>query len=75
MLDIHAAALESFDRLPASAFVRLPVVATLFGCSTPTVWRRVRSGEIPMPSKLGPRVTAWNVGKLREALASMSEGA
>lgn len=71
MLDIHAAALENFDRLPASAFVRLPVVAALFGCSAPTVWRRVQSGHIPQPRKLGPRVTAWNVGELREALSAL----
>jgi predicted DNA-binding transcriptional regulator AlpA len=75
MLDIHAAALENFDRLPASAYVRLPVVAALFGCSTPTVWRRVQTCDIPAPRKIGPRVTAWNVGELRAALAALTEAA
>jgi len=32
-------AFESFDNLPASAGVRLPVVAALFGISSATVWR------------------------------------
>lgn len=61
-------ALENFDRLPDSAFVREPVVAALYACSSATVWRRVRDGGIPAPKKLSARVTAWNVGELRKAL-------
>lgn len=71
MLDIHAAALESFDRLPNSAHVRLPVVAALFGCSPATIWRRVAEGRLPKPKRFGPRMSAWSVAELRAALASM----
>jgi predicted DNA-binding transcriptional regulator AlpA len=62
-------ALSNFDLLPNSAHVRQPVVEALYACSPATVWRRVKDGSIPAPDKLGPRVSAWNVGKLRRALA------
>lgn len=66
-----AAALAEFDRLPDAAYVRLPVVMALFACSDETVRRRVKAGAIPAPVKLGPRSTAWKVGELRRALASL----
>jgi predicted DNA-binding transcriptional regulator AlpA len=62
------AALKHFDSLPDAANVRQPVVEALFACSDSTVWRRTKDGTIPRPRKLSPRVTAWNVGELREAL-------
>lgn len=60
--------LPQFDELPNSAHVTLEVVARLFGISTPTVWRWVKSGHLPAPVKLGPNVTRWNVGALRALL-------
>jgi predicted DNA-binding transcriptional regulator AlpA len=66
----NSAALEGFERLPDAAHVRLPVVQALFACSDETIRRRVLAGLIPKPRKLGPRVTAWNVGELRRALAA-----
>ncbi len=60
---------KNFDALPASANVRLPVVAALRGCSTATVWRDVKRGLLPAPRKISERITAWNVGDLRKALA------
>ena len=62
---------RNFDQLPRCAFVRQPVVETLFACSSATVWRRVADRRIPKPRKLSYRVTAWNVGQLRAALASI----
>lgn len=70
-----AAALEEFDRLPDAAHVRLPVVMALYACSDESVRRGVKAGRIPAPRKLGPRVTAWNVGSLRRALADSSAAA
>jgi predicted DNA-binding transcriptional regulator AlpA len=63
-------ALQNFDLLPDSANVRQPVVEALFACSSATVWRRVKDRRIPKPKKLSARVTAWNVGELRRALAA-----
>lgn len=62
-----ADALRHFDALPDSAYVRLPVVAALRGISHMTVWRWSRCGRLPAPRKIGPKVTAWNVGELRRA--------
>ena len=63
-------ALKNFDALPEEAFVRLPVVKTLYACSAASVWRGVKQGRIPAPTKLSPRTTCWNVGELRNALRS-----
>lgn len=63
-------ALKNFDSLPDSANVRQPVVQALVGCSSATVWRMVKRGTLPAPRKLSERVTAWNVGDLRKALAA-----
>lgn len=66
---------DHFDQLPDCAFVRQPVVVRLFACSPATVWRYVADGRIPAPRKLSHRVTVWNVGQLRLALASvLAEG-
>jgi predicted DNA-binding transcriptional regulator AlpA len=63
-------ALRNFDTLPDAANVRDRVVAGLFGCSVPTVWRMSKDGRLPRPRKLSERVTAWNVGELRAALGA-----
>nr|WP_241019167.1 transcriptional regulator [Paraburkholderia sp. Tr-20389] len=53
--------------LPDSAHVQIRTVAGLFGCSVPTVWRRVREGRLPPPRKFGS-TTRFNVGLIRAAL-------
>lgn len=61
---------SKFGDLPDEAYVRLHTVADLFAASPASVWRWSRQGRIPRPRKLGPAVTAWNVGELRRALAN-----
>jgi predicted DNA-binding transcriptional regulator AlpA len=65
-------ALQYFDELPNSAFVRLPTVKALFACSSATVWRNVKKGNLPKPHKLSPRTTCWNVGELKKTLNGFS---
>jgi predicted DNA-binding transcriptional regulator AlpA len=60
-------ALYNFDSLPDSAVVTQPVVEGLFTCSPSTVWRRVKSGLIPKPKKVGLS-TVWSVGELKQSL-------
>lgn len=67
----NANALAEFDRLPDAANVRLPIVQALYACSDESVRRGVKAGRIPAPRKLGPRITAWNVGELRAGLANL----
>lgn len=62
--------LVHFDALPDSAFVRLPVVIGLLGCSASAVWRNSKAGNIPRPRKISNNISGWNVGELRQALAN-----
>jgi predicted DNA-binding transcriptional regulator AlpA len=62
--------LQRFSSLPDEAHVRLPVVMALYACSAASAWRYVKSGALPAPRKFGARVSAWNVGELREALTA-----
>ncbi len=66
-------AIAHFQFLPDAAQARLPTVAALYGCSPATVWRRVKSGHIPAPVKVGLRTTCWQVGKLRAHLAGVGK--
>jgi predicted DNA-binding transcriptional regulator AlpA len=66
--------LPNFDTLPDSGFVRLPCLRLLFACSNATIWRWVQDAKIPAPKKLGPRVTAWNVGELRQVISAHMKG-
>jgi predicted DNA-binding transcriptional regulator AlpA len=61
-------ALENFDRLPDSAFVRIRTVCSLVGAGPASVWRWSKSGRLPVPRKLSSGVTGWNVGQLRTFL-------
>lgn len=67
-------ALANFDQLPDSANIRLPIVMRLYGISSASVWRGVKTGIIPKPRKLTPRTTAWLVADIRKALAAKVEG-
>ena len=40
-------ALANFDRLPDSAYIRLPVMIGLFGVSAASIWRGVKNQSIP----------------------------
>ena len=62
-------ALQNFDLLPDSSQVRLPVVKQLLSVSGATVWRLVRAGHLKT-YKLTERTTTWNVGELKQFLAS-----
>jgi predicted DNA-binding transcriptional regulator AlpA len=64
-----------FDRLPDSAWlreaqlVRSPkspdsAIAPL-PFSAPTLWRMVKLGKFPKPTRLSARVTAWQAGQVR----------
>lgn len=66
----EALAQSSFDNLPATSYVRLPVVRGLLGgISAATVWRMVRAGTIKT-YKLTPRTTAFSVSELRSLIAA-----
>lgn len=53
------------SKSPASAVAPLPF-------SAPTLWRMVKVGKFPKPTKLSTRVTAWQVGQVRAWLAAQA---
>lgn len=46
------------SKSPDSAIAPLPF-------SAPTLWRMVKLGKFPKPTKLSARVTAWQAGQVR----------
>lgn len=71
-----------FDTLPDNAWLRQAqlvrsnksadsAVAPL-PFSAPTLWRMVKAGTFPKPTKLSARVTAWQVGQVRAWLAAQA---
>lgn len=68
---INASALAHFDTLPASAYVRLPVMKAMFGVSASTIWRWSRIGALPRPTKISG-TTLWRVGEIRERVDAKS---
>lgn len=63
-------AVKNFDNMSSHSFIRIATICGLYGISRATVWRAVKNGNIPKPVKLTERVTAWNVGVVRAALAA-----
>jgi len=57
---------QSFDELPDTGYLRqsqfIPHVVPF---SSSTLWRKVRAGTFPKPTKLSERVTCWRVGDIR----------
>lgn len=59
------------DELPDSAFIRMPTMTLLYGGVTPAcIYKWVKAGLVPAPTKLGPQVSAWNLGEIRRNLAA-----
>lgn len=59
----------NFDNMPDAGQVRLPVVKQLLGVSGATIWRLVKKGHLKT-YKLTERTTTFNVGELKQFLAS-----
>lgn len=64
-MSLNADDFAKFDGLPDTAFVRVGTVARIYSVTPATIYRWSRKRMIPAPRRLGPQVTAWNVGELR----------
>lgn len=53
--------------LPDSAFIRTNALlcSGFIPFSRSTLWRQVKAGHFPMPTKFSANITAWNVGSLK----------
>ncbi|AXV85627.1 helix-turn-helix transcriptional regulator [Ralstonia solanacearum] len=55
--------------LPETGYVRQSqLILAVLPFSGTTLWRKVKDGSFPPPTKLSPRVTAWRVEDVREYL-------
>ena len=64
------AEITNFRDLPDEAHIRLSAMKILFGCSSSTIYRAIKSGLMPAPHHfLGMKNSCWQVGKVRAALA------
>jgi prophage regulatory protein len=51
-------------------FMRVQPLSELTGIPVSTIWQWARTGRFPMPVKLGPRLTAWDVAAVADWQAS-----
>ena len=65
--DFEAEALRNFDNFPDSALTTVRVTARLLGCSEPTVWRKIREGELET-RKLSAQSRRVTIGSIRRAM-------
>lgn len=65
----HTSRSNPTGSLPETGYVRqsqlIPAVLPFSGT---TLWRKVKEGSFPTPTKLSPRVTAWRAEDVREYL-------
>lgn len=43
-------------------------VARMMACSRSSIWLAVREGTFPAPIKMGPRMSRWRLGEIREMI-------
>jgi prophage regulatory protein len=56
------------DSLPATGFLRLPEVLSLYPVSRSTWWAGVKAGRFPRAVKIGQRCTAWRAEDIRRLI-------
>ncbi len=57
--------LKNLETLPDTALVGVRTVAALLDCSTNSVWRFSKAGNIPAPIHIATKTVRWNLGELR----------
>lgn len=61
--------------LPAEGFVRIARVLEAVPVSKSAWYRGIRLGLYPAPVKIGPRMSAWRVEDIRQAIARFGDSA
>lgn len=72
---MRATSSVDYKNLPDIAMVRERQLIPVLPFTSPTLWRRVRSGEFPQPVRLPGRITAWKWGDVRQWLESHGKAA
>ena len=60
--------------LPATGFVRLPVVLSLIPISKSSFYDGIKKGIYPRPVKLSARTSAWRVEDILSLIEALSAG-
>ena len=69
-------AASTFDNLPASGYIRqAQLIPHVVPFSSATLWRKCKAGDFVAPVRLSARVTAWNVGQVRQWLQTQAQSA
>lgn len=58
--------------LPATGFIRLPIILAHIPVSRSTWWAGVKSGKYPGAVKLGDNITAWKAEDIHALIARLS---
>lgn len=61
----------SASPIPATGFVRLPQILSVFPVSPASWWRGVKSGRYPQSIKLGPKTTVWKAEDIHRLIDSV----
>lgn len=72
---MRATSSVDYKNLPDIAMVRERQLIPVLPFTSPTLWRRVRSGDFPQPVRLPGRITAWRWGDVRQWLESHGRAA
>jgi predicted DNA-binding transcriptional regulator AlpA len=72
---MRASTSVDYKNLPDIAMVRERQLIPVLPFTSPTLWRRVRSGEFPQPVRLPGRITCWRWGDVRAWLESQGRAA
>ena len=62
--------------MEAEKIIRLPALMEMVGLSRTTIWRRVKSGDLPPPIRLGgpgSRAVGWRRTAVEDWVRSRSE--
>jgi len=58
---------------PATGFLRLSQILSLFPVGKSSWWRGVKEGRYPKPVRLAPRTSAWRAEDIAALIASLCE--
>ncbi|EAS1836551.1 AlpA family phage regulatory protein [Salmonella enterica] len=59
---------ENLSAIPTTGYIRRYRLAELLGFSLSTLDRKVRKGELPKPTKLGEKITAFDAVEINHWL-------
>ncbi len=69
------ASVSTIPQLPATGFVRLPLILAIFPVGRTTWLNGCKSGKYPKPVKLTERTVAWKVEDIKNLIESFNQGA